>query len=450
MNRSSSNRGSVLIIVLWVTLGLVSMALYFANSMALELRAADNRTAGIAADQAIEGAARYVGYVLTTYATNGVMPDTSEYQAAAVPVGDAHFWIIGRDTSLTAQPDRVSFGLVDEASKLNLNTASTNALTGLPRMTTDLTAAILDWRGTNGTGASQIQYAMQSPAYQCKQAPFETLDELRLVYGTSLDILAGDDVNRNGILDPNETSASGDGQINPGLFEYLTVFSREPNVNSTGGPLVNVNNQNQLRQLLRSNFGTARANTILLRAGFTSASAATNSTGRVTRVPPPTFRSLLQFYVRSGMTATEFAQIYPAVTVSTAPYTRGRVNINTASATVLACLPGMDVGPAQQVINYRQQNPNNLTSIGWIVDALGASSTAIQGLQTGDYITTQSYQFTADIAAVGPYGRGYRRVKFVFDLSQGTTNIVYRQDLSRLGWALGDNVRQTWVATATP
>ena len=443
MKPRCSNRGSVLIIVLWVTLGLVSLALYFANSMAMELRAADNRAAGSAADQAIEGAARYVGYVLTTYATNGAMPDTSEYQAAAVPVGDAHFWIIGRDNSLTGQPGRVSFGLVDEASKLNLNTASTNALNGLPRMTADLTAAILDWRSTNGTGASQIQYAMQTPAYQCKQAPFETLDELRLVYGTSLDILAGDDVNRNGILDPNETSDSGDGQVNPGLFEYLTVYSREPNMNSSGTLRTNVNTQAQLRPLLQSRFGTARAAQILNRLGFRQ------TPGR-NPAPQPTFRSLLQFYLRSGMTATEFAQIYPVITVSNARYTRGLININTASATVLTCLPGMDTGAAQQAINYRQQNPNNLTSIAWIVDALGASSTAIQGLQTGDYITTQSYQFTADIAAVGPYGRGYRRVKFVFDLSQGTTNIVYRQDLSRLGWALGDNVRQTWVAKATP
>ena len=47
-------------------IGLVSIALYFANSMTYELRASDNRASGLAADQAIEGAARYVGYVLAT------------------------------------------------------------------------------------------------------------------------------------------------------------------------------------------------------------------------------------------------------------------------------------------------------------------------------------------------------------------------------------------------
>jgi type II secretory pathway component PulK len=160
-------------------------------------------------------------------------------------------------------------------------------------------------------------------------------------------------------------------------------------------------------------------------------------------------RGTLQFYVRSGMTASEFAQICNDVTVSTTLFTRGRVNINTASVTALSCLPGMDTGTAQQLVNYRQTNPNNLGSIAWIVDALGANSPTIRALQAGDYITTQSYQFTADIAAVGPYGRGYRRVKFVFDITEGSAKIIYRQDLSRLGWALGEDVHQALLVKET-
>jgi hypothetical protein len=70
----------------------------------------------------------------------------------------------------------------------------------------------------------------------------------------------------------------------------------------------------------------------------------------------------------------------------------------------------------------------------------------VTALATGDFITTHSYQFTADIAAVGAYGRGYRRVKFIFDVSNGAPIILYRQDLSRLGWALGEKARETLVA----
>lgn len=149
------------------------------------------------------------------------------------------------------------------------------------------------------------------------------------------------------------------------------------------------------------------------------------------------------------MTSDEFAKIASDITVGTASYTYGRVNVNTASATVLGCLPGMDPGSAQQLVNYRQQNPSKLTSIAWVVDALGRNSAAIQGLAQANYITTHTYQFMADIAALGPYGRGYRRTRFVFDVSAGSVQIVYRQDLSRLGWALGKNVRDTWLTKET-
>ncbi len=431
----SSCRGSVLIIVLWISLGLVSIALYFANAMAMELRVSDNRASSLAADQAIEGAARYLTYVLSQQATNGVMPDLTEYQAEAVPVGEARFWIIGRDTAFPpTRPDKVYFGLIDEASKLNLNFASTNTLSLLPGMNQDLLAAILDWRNPNASGASAIYYGMVQPPYTCKGAPFETVDELRLVYGTSMEILAGEDINRNGILDTNEKEIEGNGQCDPGLFEWLTVYSREPNFHSDGSMKTNVNNPGQLLSLLQTRLGSGRASQIYSQVGYGGRGGRTGS-----------FPSLLAFYIRSGMTSEEFAQVYPDLTVSASQYKRGRVNINTAPPAVLACLPGLDAGTAQQIANYRQANPGNLTSIAWLVDALGTGNAALAQLAAGDYITTLSFQFTADVAALGPQGRGYRRVRFVFDLRDGAPKIVYRQDLTRLGWALGEDVRKTWV-----
>ena len=118
--------------------------------MTFELRASDNRATGIAAEQAIEGAARYVGYVLSNFATNGAVPNNTQFSCEAVPVGDAHFWLIGRDPSGTLSTEPY-FGLVDEASKLNLNRAGTNALSYLPNMTLDFADAIVDWRSTNGS-----------------------------------------------------------------------------------------------------------------------------------------------------------------------------------------------------------------------------------------------------------------------------------------------------------
>lgn len=436
--RRTARRGSSLVVVLWIAFGLVTVALYFADSMSAELRADANRTAGLAADQAIEGAARYVREVLCAFATNGVVPDPSQYQAEAVAVGDARFWIIGRDPSGVPSSEPY-FALIDEGSKLSLNRAGTNLLTALPNITTDFVQAILDWRSSTGATLAVVNYTTQD--YAAKHAPFETVDELRLVSGATAELLVGNDINRNGVRDENEPDLNHNGLPDPGLFESLTVFGREPNLHSDGTPLVNVNNRAPLQALLRATFGAARANQILSRL--------TRRTNNGRTRTPMTFSNLLAFYRQSGMTAAEFAQIANSVTASSANYIYGRVNVNTAGAVVLACLPGMDATTAQQLVAYRLQNPDKLASVAWIVDALGSASSVVQALAQGDYLTTHSYQFTADIAAVGAYGRGYRRTKFVFDLSDGTARIVYRQDLSRLGWALGNKARTALLAKDT-
>jgi type II secretory pathway component PulK len=444
-----AERGSVLIIVMWICLGLVAIALYFANSMSYELQASDNRTSGLAADQAIEGAVRYVGYVLQNYATNGAVPATNYFVCAAVPVGDAKFWLIGRDTS-GQNLTEPTFGLIDEGSKLNLNTVNTNVLSYLPNMTIDFANAILDWRGTNGIVS--LDYA--SLGYVPKYAPFETVDELRLVYGATVDLLAGDDLNRNGVLDANEKSSGGSGEINYGLLEYSTVYTREPNFHSDGSSLTNVNtsSQQKIQSLLQAD-GVSSASTM---AQSIHTSIHPGGTAGVN-----TCKSILDLAVRCrnfGMSEADFAKIYNDVTTSTNTYFRGRINVNTADADVLTALfMGQNVdeqtalAAAQTLITYRTQNASNgnLNSIGWLIDALGNNSPVITALQRGDYVTTKSFQFTADIAAVGPFGRGYRRVKFIFDTSEGTPIILYRQDLSRLGWALGDKARQTLLANNT-
>jgi type II secretory pathway component PulK len=443
--RRRSRAGSVLIIVLWISIGLVSIALYFAHSMTFELRASDNRTTGLAAEQAIEGAARYVSYVLLNFATNGAVPNHTQFTGEAVPVGDAHFWIIGRDPSGTPGTEP-GFGLIDEASKLNLNRAGTNALSYLPSMPLDFATAIVDWRSTNSSGAFALDYAQSG--YAEKNSPFETVDELRLVYGATIDLLTGEDINRNGVLDPGEKDVNGNGTLDPGLFEYVTVYSRQPNFHSDGGMLTNVNNRAALRVLLQTDLGSGRASQIMGRL------ASAGGGGPGTTV---TYNNLLRFYQASGMTSAEFAQVGHDLTDTTNLYTNGLLNINTAGATVMTALfMGLGVdqatasSAAQSLVTYRQQNPGNLNSVAWIVDALG-NNAVIQALSNAnrDYITTQSFQFTADIAAVGPFGRGYRRVKFIFDLSEGSPRIIYRQDLSRLGWALGEKVRATWVAKET-
>jgi type II secretory pathway component PulK len=463
-------RGSILIIVLWVTFGLCSIALYFAHSMSVELKAADNHVAGMETDQAIEGAALYVSNVIVTLGISNNMPAPPSFRADAVKVGNASFWLIGRDTndSQTApQGDHPVWGLVDEASKVNLNNATAAMLQNLPQMTANLSAAMYDWQtGSNASpstgGAKSETYSTLNPPYLCKSGPYETIDELNMVYGMNMDYLYGEDVNLNGLLDPNENDGpltppndNQDGILDPGLFEYVTVWTTgESTTASNGMARVAVNNTAALTAFIRQNFPSLSQ---YVTAGTrTTSRAPTTSTGgggTPGRVAPPTaaaagaagtYSSVLQFYFMmstAGMSDSDFQQIEPFLMN---PSTKGLINVNTATATALACIPGIGLNLAPQVLAYRQSNPPLTPSITWLKSALGGDLSV--ATQAGPYVTAYSYQYTADVAAVGHYGRGYRRVRFVFDCSSGTPLIVYRQDLTHLGWALGKKLHDQLLA----
>jgi DNA uptake protein ComE-like DNA-binding protein len=447
-----AGRASVLVIVLWIAFGLVGLSLYFANSMNFELRASDNRVSGLASEEAIEGAIRYLTFVLNTqiaYGSNGYVPAPFwNYQCEAVPVGESYYWLVGRDTNNPVGPGRMAFALIPENSKLNLNTASSNTLYWLPRMGDELIQAVLDWRDTNGSGATVSYYSSLIPPYACKCDRFETVDELRLLYGATMDVCVGEDINRNGILDPNENDENSDGVCTPGLLEYLTVYSRDlmpasTNLDGSSNIVINISSMSsssQLQALLyTNNFDSTTVSRILTSLGFTTSASGSTTTTTVTS------RGLLDFYVKSGMTAEEFALIVTNLATTANPYVEGRINVNYASAQVLACFLNGDLAAAQSLVEYRNANPNSLGSVAWVADALLQSNPDyLTLLRNGDYLTTQSWQYTADIVALGPHNRGYRRVKVVFDTSNGVAQIIHRQDLTHLGWALGLNVRQNW------
>src|SRR5665213_1037033 len=264
----NSRQASVLIIVLWVAFGLVSITLYFAHAMLMNLKAADNRSASIEADQAIEGAALYVSNVLANRVNMMVIPSAGNFKAQGVKIGEAKFWLIGRDTNdlqSSLQSDTPFWGLVDEAGKVNLNyTAATN-FENLPGMTVNTAAAMSDWETTSATpttgGAKSETYATVQPPYICKDAPYETIDELRMVYGMNMDLLYGEDGNLNGVLDPNENDGmklppydNQNGILDPGVFEYVTTWSHESSLGTNNTTRVSVTNTTALQQLFQTNF----------------------------------------------------------------------------------------------------------------------------------------------------------------------------------------------------
>jgi type II secretory pathway component PulK len=445
-----SRRGSVLIIVMWTCLGLVALTLYFANSMSSELRAADNRVTEIEARQAVAAGIRYAGYVLQNFATSGAVPFLTDYKAEALPVGEAQFWFIGRDNNQLPTTEPV-FGLVDEASKLNLRTASRAMLSELPNMTPELVEAIIGWRRATGNadadnsetgGSTDNIYTSLTPPRLNKGGQFETVDELRLVDGATLDLLFGEDTNRNGALDANEDDSESsaprdnqDGQLLAGILEYVTVYSRQPNTRTDGTRRINVTNgqsRQRLVQLMLSKGIEGQRVATILNNAFGVATGPGGQPGQAD------LTSVAEFMVRSQMTAEEFVLIHADITIqATGSTQQGLINVNTASEAVLACIPGIGLDNAATVVAYRLANPDVLTSFAWLTQVL----TPAQIRQAGRYITDQSYQFTADVAAVGRFGRGYCREKVIFDTRSTTPRIIYHQDLGAFGWALGSQVR---------
>ncbi|MFA5088355.1 MAG: hypothetical protein WC552_04910 [Candidatus Omnitrophota bacterium] len=118
-----------------------------------------------------------------------------------------------------ASGERVTrYGVADEQSKLNLNTASFSELTRLlqyglnfdPQRADDLASAIIDWRerlkeSQSGGFYSDDYYDNLEYPYRPKRSPFEVLDELLLIRGVHPRIYAE-------LL--NYVTIYGDGKVN--------------------------------------------------------------------------------------------------------------------------------------------------------------------------------------------------------------------------------------------
>lgn len=433
---------SALIIVLWIGFGLVTLSLYFGQSMSYELRASDNATAALEADQAIQGAARYVTNVLSRVTEPGLIPETNTYRCSDLYLGDARVWFIGRNDQQN-HGMYAAWGLIDEGSKLPLNVVTYEMLSYLPRITPEIAASIIDWRDANDevteNGVESDWYLRQNPAYYAKNTNYDSVGELRLVAGMDLDLLFGEDANLNGILDRNENDSdtampfdNRDGRLDPGFMEYFTVHTRIP----TAG--TNINDQAQIRGLIEEKFGSSRVGELTL----TPPPTGQNNNGQGGQGAAAQWGSILEFYVSSGLTRDEMRQIEGYLVCTNA--TNALININTAPEAVLACIPGVGVELAPQMVAYRRGN-TQLNTLAWLPEALGwnAQEHMANIRQVGPWICGRSFQFSADIAAVGRHGRGYKRVKYVFDVADRYAQTKMRQDLTYLGWALGREVRDS-------
>lgn len=129
---------------------------------------------------------------------------------------------------------RSGFFIVDEESKLDINTATQEMLDSLVGMKKEISDSILDWRDTDNQprsqGAEKAYYSRQG--YECRNGLFATTYELCLLRGMDEDIFLGEDINRNEELDANEDDGiiyppddNIDGRLDKGINNLVTAFS---------------------------------------------------------------------------------------------------------------------------------------------------------------------------------------------------------------------------------
>ncbi len=443
--RPASRRGFALIAATWIIIVMVAITLILAHRMRVETMASANQVARLQADAVERGAEQYVLAVVDN--SNGASLGVTSAPAAAVPLGDGYFWILHPDPNDSAN---YAFGIADEAAKLNLNAAGADMLMALSSgIDISIADSISTWHSAPGTvtanGAGDSYYMALPQPYHCKSANFESIEELLLVRDVTPDLLFGADTNRDGVIDPGESASANVGQSlnisqdDPrGIAPFVTAWTVEANSTSSSSPRINVNDRNtsQLNTYLQQTLSTGRAASIMTMVAIANATRGTRG---------QTFSNIFDFYFRAGLAPDEFNKIVDRLTTtarpaSGAPSTRtGLINVNTAPRQVLRCLPGLNDTDATSLITARKAVTDPTNTLAWVVTALPREKL----IPIGNLITSRSYQFSADIVGVSGDGRAYKRVRIVVDARQSPPTLLYRKDLTDLGWPLDPAIRNS-------
>jgi len=475
--KSPNSRGSAFVATIWIIAALTGLTLILANTVRVEILASANRLAQLQADAAARGAEQFVlAAVDAEVASPGsVTSATSGIDMEAISIGDAYVWIIKPDPD---DETAISFGLTDEASKLDLNNALNVQLQLLPNMTSQNADCIVDWRTPGNTsspeGAKDPTYLAPDdgrPPYHCKSAPFETVEELQLVYSITPDLLWGVDYTRSGHVDPNDNAPAmttdltpGASVSNRGIFPFVTVYgvkaatvpsstssssslsrsltgsnsrgSGSPGLSNSGTVNVNDSNSANLTNLLQQFLGSSAPEVLRL------------TQDRLSNRQP--FASIWDWAITVNITSAQFSQIFSRVTASpvvvasgsstVAPTAVAKINVNTAPSQVLLTIPNIEQSDVDAITTHRQNNPDptDPSDISWLLDVIPKNKLLI----IGDFITGVSYCYSADILACSHDGRAFTRTRIVVDASSGTAQIIYRRDMSAFGWPLDPQIRE--------
>ena len=505
LRTAAPRRGGFVIVAVLLVIAVLTLAAYqYSTLMDAEFMAAERiRKAGearVLADAGVHYACAVLADpdAFTGKLNSNPFDNPSVFQSVVVKEADSpraqgRFSLMAPDYANVSQTGTIPtrFGVVDEAGKLNVNALYAadssgqvlhDALMKLPNMTDEIAWCIVDWVDANDEpsagGAETQYYASLTPPYKCKNAPLDTVEELLLVKGVTPALLYGTDKNRNGKTDPGEDDGLG---FSAGWVAYLTVYSRERNVDGEGNKRVNLNGNDltTLQTDLTAVVGEDLTNFVIAYRLY-GATSTTTSKGPPTPTTPGTSAQLKQLVEQAVKAVTApkqrisslFSLMDATVTVASTNRMRpsvayksplksaepdaemlgqlldkcttsanaelpAHVNVNTASREVLMCLPGMTDADADAIIAKRPTYYNgdapdtNFNTIAWLITAAGLKPTVLQSLERYVTARTQVYR----VISVGHFDEAgpIARVEAVIDVNQGKPRIAYYRDLTDQG-----------------
>ncbi len=501
----------ILIVVLLVVALLALAAYTFAGLMVTHYGAAKLNGRQLQARALMESGVEFVRmYLLQTEAARmdagGHFDNPTLFQANPVlptNVPDAaqrgDFTVLSPNLDDEGNLAGVRYGLEDESTRLNINAlvaieklrenAGRDLLMGLPGMTEDVADAILDWMDEDDEprdyGAESSYYLGLQPPYQAKNGPLDTVEELLLVRGVTPQLLFGTDTNRNGMVDAHEAGPSAlPGQatsamlpstydlsatsLDRGWSGYLTLYSMEKNVNASGQPRIDLN-QDDLSALYEQITATLNEDwarfIVLYRQNGPSGSTeagediATAADPDLTKEGSHKLKQVLDLVgakVEVAASDDGQAKVYGPVfgdsipemlvympilmdnvTVLASPTIPGRININQASRAILAGIPGMDDAMVSEILSQRAYESTTEAEATarahetWLLTSGIVTLDEMKQLQP--FICAGGDVFRAQIVGYFEDGGAASRAEVVFDATGAVPRVVSLRDISHLG-----------------
>ncbi len=291
----------------------------------------------------------------------------------------------------------LSINITDEASKLNVNTATKEQLMYLPGITEAIADGIIDWRDqdndTELNGAESGYYANLEIGYEIRNSSFQTLGELLKVKDMTPRILYGEDTNRNGKLDANENDGNqtppndnADGSLSQGWANLVTCYSYEENKDSLGNNRTNINEADE--NALVNNLNLPRSYALWI---IEQREDEFESIGDLINNESPRQPQNTESEDPQPIDLQTFAQIVDSITTTNDEFVEGKININTAKARTLYCLLDGNSEKVRKIRDSRQMQVGGFTSI---ADLLTSSILTTEEFKSiANQITTKSNVF---------------------------------------------------------